>query len=225
MNNEILREFLNQGVVIYIDDILIYSKTVEEHIILLQKVLQRHRDYQMAISVQKSVVHLKMLHLLGYVVATDRMTMNEKKVKCVETWRAAGFVKDISIFIGFTNFYQRFINNFHGIFVPITNLLKGDLRKVFWGKEQQEAFDLKRHFISASILCDFYPEPDTVMEIDATDYALGCILSQFHGKRVLPIGFHSQNVSPAEHNYDIHDKELFAILVFLMQWKHYLEGS
>jgi len=217
MNNEILQEFLNQGVVIYIHDILIYSKTVEEHIILLQKGLQRHCYYQRAISVQKSVFHVKMLHFLGYVVSTDRMTMNEKKVESVETWRAAGLVEDISIFIGFANFYRRFINNFTGICVLITNLLKGDLKKVFWGKEQQEAFDLKRHFISASILCHFYPEPDTVMEIDATDYALGCILSQFHGKRVLPMGFHSQKVSPAEHNYDIHDKELFAILVFFMQ--------
>jgi len=81
MMNEILRQFLDQGVVVYIDDILIYSLTLEEHIILVRKVLQRLREYRMAISLEKSVFHLKKVDFLGYVVATDRVTMNKKKVE------------------------------------------------------------------------------------------------------------------------------------------------
>jgi len=226
MMNEILREFLDQGVVVYIDDILIYSKTIEEHIILVRKVLQKLREYRMAISLEKSVFHVKKVDFLGYVVATDGVTMNEKKVESVKAWRAPASVKDVQIFIGFANFYRRFIKNFSAICAPITNLLKGDPKKFFWGKEQQEAFDdLKRRFISAPILCHFYPELDTVVETDASDYALGCILSQFHGKRLHPVAFHSRKLSPAERNYDIHDKELLAILVAFMEWKHYLEGT
>ena len=80
MMNEILREFLDQGVVVYIDDILIYSQSLEEHIVLVWKVLQRLREYQMAISLEKSVFHVKKVDFLGYVVTTDGVTMNEKKV-------------------------------------------------------------------------------------------------------------------------------------------------
>jgi len=80
MMNQILREFLDQGVVVYIEDILIYSQTLEEHIILVRKVLQRLREYRMAISLEKSVFYVKKVDFLGYVVATDGVTMNEKKV-------------------------------------------------------------------------------------------------------------------------------------------------
>jgi len=170
MMNEILRDFLDQGVVVYIDDILIYSKTVEEHIILVRKVRQRLREYRMAISLEKSMFHVKKVDFLGYVVATDGVTMNEKKVECVKAWKAPASVKNVQIFIGLANFYRRFIKNFSAICAPITNLLKGDPKKFFWGKEQQEAFDdLKCRFISAPILCHFYPELDTVVETDVSE--------------------------------------------------------
>jgi len=172
------------------------------------------------------VFHVKKVDFLGYVVATDGVTMKEKNGESIKAWRAAGSVKDVQICIGFANYYRGFIKNFSAICPPITNLLKGDLKKPFWGKEQQEAFDdLKRRFILAPILCQFYPELDTVVETDASDYALGYILSQFHGKRLHPVAFHSRKLSPDERNYDIHDKELLAILVAFMEWKHYLEGA
>jgi len=225
MMHESPQEFLDQGVLVYIDDILIYSKTIEEHIILVRKVLQKLREYQMAISLQKRVFHVKKVDFLGYVVATDGVTMNEKKVESIKAWRAPASVMDVQIFIGFANFYRTFIKNFSAICAPITNLLRGDPKKSFWGKDQQEAFDdLKRRFVLAPILCHFYPELDTVVETVASNYALGYILSQFHGKRVHPVSFHSRKLSPAERNYDIHDKELLAILVAFIEWKHYLEG-
>jgi len=85
MMNEILREFLDQRVVVYIDDILIYSQTLEEHVILVHKVLQRLREYRMAISLEKRVFHVKKVDFLGYGVATDGVTMNEKKVKSIKS--------------------------------------------------------------------------------------------------------------------------------------------
>jgi len=105
MMNEILREFLDQGVVLYIDDILIYCKMVEEYIILVRKVLQRLRQYRMAISLEKSVFHVKKVDFLDYVMAKDRVTMNEKKVESVKAWRAPASVKDVHIFVGCANFY------------------------------------------------------------------------------------------------------------------------
>jgi len=99
----------------------------------------------MAISFEKSLFHVKIVDFFGYVVATDGVTMNEKKVESIKSWKAPASVKDIQIFIGFANFYRRFIKNFSVICPPITNLLKGDPKKFSWRKEQQEAFeDLKR---------------------------------------------------------------------------------
>ena len=127
--------------------------------------------------------------------------------------------------MGFVNFYQRFIKNFSAICTPITELTKGDPRKFVWGKKQQDAFEeLKRHFTSAPILCHFHPDHETVVETDASDYALGCILSQFEGKRLHPVAFHSRKMNSAERNYDIHDKKLLAILVAFMEWRYYLYG-
>ena len=116
----------DQGMVVYIDDILINSQSLEEHIVLVQKILQRLREYQMAISLEKSVFQVKKVDFLEYVVATDGVTMNEKKVESIKSWKAPASVRDIQSFIGFANFYQRFIKNISAICAPITNLLKGD---------------------------------------------------------------------------------------------------
>jgi len=180
----------------------------------------------MAICLEKSLFPVKKVDFLGYVVAMDRVTMNEKKVESIKSWKASASVKDIQTIIGFANFYRRFIKNFSAICTLITNRLKGDPKKLSWGKEPQEAFEhLKCRFISAPILCHFYPDLNTVVETDASDYALGCILSQFHGKRLHLVAFHSCKLSPAEQNYNIHDKELSAIVVAFVEWKHYLEET
>ena len=103
--NEILPEFLNDGVVVYINDILIYSNDPKDHTTLVQKVLQRLRDFQMPISLEKSVFHVKTVDFLGYVVATDRVTMNEKKVEMIKAWKPPTSVREVEIFMGFANFY------------------------------------------------------------------------------------------------------------------------
>ena len=199
MMNEILREFLDDGVVVYIDDILIYSKDPKDHTILVRKVLQRLRDFQIAISLEKSVFHVKTVDFLGYVVVTDGVTMNEKKVETIKAWKQPTSVREVQIFIGFANFYRRFIKNFSDICTPIMNLTKGDRTKFVWGKDQQEAFEyLKRCFTTAPILCHFHLDRDTVVETDASDYALGCILSQFQEKKLHPVPFHSRKLNSAE---------------------------
>ena len=133
----------------------------------------------MAISLEKSVFHAKTVDFLGYVVATDRVTMNEKKVETIKAWKPPTSVREVQIFIGFANFYRRFIKYFSDNCTPITNLLKRENRSFVLGKDQQEAFEyLKRCFTTAPILCHFHPDRDTVVETDASDYTLGCILSQ-----------------------------------------------
>ena len=135
-------------------------------------------------------------------------------------------VKEVQIFIGFANLYRRFIKDFSKICKPITETLKGDPKAFRWGREQEEAFEeLKERFTTAPILSHFYPGRKTVVETDASDFALGCVLSQYQGRRLHPVAFHSRKLNPAERNYEIHDKELLAIVEAFREWKRYLAGE
>jgi len=112
MMNTILREFLDHGVIVCLDDILIYSKTIEEDEALVKQVLARLERHNLAVSWNKSMFHVDTVEFLGYIVGKDRVTMSEMKVESILNWRAPQSVKDVQIIIGFVNLYQRLIENF-----------------------------------------------------------------------------------------------------------------
>jgi len=143
MMNAILREFLDHGVVVYLDDILIYSKTMEEHEALVKQVLARLERHYLAVSLKQSVFHVDTVEFLGYIVGKAGVTMSEKKVESILNWRAPRSVKDIQILFGFANFYRRFIENFSKLCKPSTDTLKtkGGKHLWFWGEEQEKAFE------------------------------------------------------------------------------------
>ena len=124
MMNTILREFLDHGVVVYLDNILIYSKTWKEHKSLVKEVLARLECHDLAVSLKKSVFHVDIVEFLGYIVGNKGVSMSEKKVENIINWRPLRLVKDIQIFIGFVNFYWRFIENFSKVCKPITDTLR-----------------------------------------------------------------------------------------------------
>ena len=144
MMNKILREFLDHGVVVYLDDILIYSNSEEEHIELVRKVLAKLKEHQLAVSVTKSVFHQESVEFLGYIVATNRVTMSERKVESIKNWKPPRSVKEVQIFIGFANFYRRFIKGFSDICTPVTETLKGDKTKFYWGPKQDKACEERK---------------------------------------------------------------------------------
>jgi len=226
MVNKILREFLDHGVVVYLEDILIYSENMDDPIKLVQKVLDRLEQHDLAVSLKKSVFHQEEVEFLGYIVKTSGVTMSDRKVKSVQNWAHPRSVKEVQIFIGFANFYRRFIKDFSKVCKPITETLKGNPKDFHWGREQEEAFEeLKTRFTTASILSHFYPGRRTVVETDGSDFALGCVLSQYQGRRLHPVAFHSPKLNSAERNYEIHDKELLAIMEAIKEWKRYLWGE
>jgi len=110
--NKIVPEFLHHGVIVYLDDILIYSENEEEHIELVKKVLAKREVHQLAVSVTKSGFHVQSVEFLGYIVGIEGVTMSERKVESVMNWRAPRLVKEVQIFIGFANFYRGFIKDF-----------------------------------------------------------------------------------------------------------------
>jgi len=141
MMNTILREFLDHGVVVYLDDSLIYSKTMEEHEALVKQVLARLERHDLAISLKKSVFHVDTVEFLGYIVGKAGVTMSEQKFESILNWRAPPSVKHVQIFIRFANFYRPFIENFSKVCKPITDMLKtkGGKHLWFWGEEQEKS--------------------------------------------------------------------------------------
>jgi len=139
------------------------------------------------------VFHVDTVDFLRYIVGKAGATISEKKVDSILNWRAPRSVKEVQIFIGFANICQHFIKNFSKICKPITDTLKtkGGKQFWFWGEAQDKALEeLKRRFTTAPILAHFYPDRKTVIETDATNFAIGCILSQYLGKRLHPVAFH-----------------------------------
>jgi len=126
MMNKILREFLDHGVVVYRDDILIDSENMDNHIKLVQKVLDRLEQHDLAVALKKSLFHQEEVEFLGYTVKTSEVTMSDIKVKSVQNWAHLRSVKEVQIFIGFANLYRRFIKDFSKVCKPLTEMLKGN---------------------------------------------------------------------------------------------------
>jgi len=190
--NKILREFLDHGVVLYLDDIQIYSENVDDHSNLDQKDLLLLEQHDLAVSLKKSVSYEEQAEFLGYIVKTSGVTISDRKVKSVQNWVHPRWVKEVLILIGFANFYRRLIKGFTKVYKPITETLKGNPKDFHWGREQEQAFEqLKTRFTTAPILSHFYPGTKIVVETDASELALECVLSQYERRGLHPVGLHS----------------------------------
>ncbi|KAL0180404.1 hypothetical protein M9458_025846 [Cirrhinus mrigala] len=223
--HEVLREFLHHFVIVYIDDILIYSKSEAEHQHHVAEVLQRLREHQLYL---KCSFHQRSVQFLGYIIDHHGVRMDEGKVKAVVSWSKPNSIKELQRFLGFANFYRRFIKGYSHITNPLTNLLKGHPKTLNWTTEATTVFEiLKKAFTQAPLLT--HPDPDLpfVVEVDASTTGVGAVLSQHHGTppRLHPCAYFSRKLSPVERNYDIGNRELLAIKLALEEWRHWLEGA
>ena len=225
--NDVFRDMLDQFVIIYLDDILIFSENLEQHRIDVCKVLQRLREHQLYLKLEKCEFEKTTVQFLGYIISPKGLEMDPSKIRAITEWPTPKNVKDIQRFIGFANFYRRFIRNFSRVIKPITQLTKKSTHFT-WTPEAQDAFcQLKTLFTSAPILIHPDPELPFTVEVDASDSAIGAVLSQRAGDKELlhPCAYFSRQMSPAEKNYDIGNKELLAIKEAFSEWRHLLEGA
>ena len=224
--NDIFSDILDNYVVVYLDDILVFSNNKEDHTQHVREVLQRLRNNSLFGKLEKSNFHNSSAVFLGYIVSSNGIKMDPEKVEAVLSWPTPKCVKDIQSFIGFANFYHRFIKDFSKIVTPLTQLTKQNV-KWSWNDSTQHAFDtLKTAFTSAPILNYFNPKLPITVETDASDFAIGAIISQKDEKGLLhPIAFYSRKFTPAELNYEIYDKELLGIVEAFRVWRAYLEGA
>ena len=151
--------------------------------------------------------------------------MDREKIRTVVEWEAPDSVKGVQSFLGFAHFYRRFIEGYSKLTRPLTDLTKKS-EKFFWSDECVRAFEeLKQRFTSAPILRHYDPELPCIIECDASDFAIGAVLSQEFKGRGHPVAFHSRKMNKHEINYEIHDKELLAITAAFKEWRRYLEGA
>ena len=221
--NDVLRAHLDHFVIAYLDDILVYSSDVNAHSAHVTSVLALLRDAGLYAKATKCDFHKDSVEFLGYVVGKNGLGMDSSKVQTILDWPIPRNIKAAQSFLGFANFYRRFIRNYSKIVSPLTALTKKDNAYV-WDNTCDSAFNaLKAHFTSAPILAHFNPSLSTFLETDASDYAIGTVLSQMGEDNLLhPIAFDSRKMLPAELNYEIHDKELLAIVWAFQRWRSLL---
>uniref|UniRef100_A0A8C5R7U4 Gypsy retrotransposon integrase-like protein 1 n=1 Tax=Leptobrachium leishanense TaxID=445787 RepID=A0A8C5R7U4_9ANUR len=224
--NDIFRDLLDQFVVIYLDDILIFSSSLQEHRQHVTTVLQRLRENHLYAKLEKCTFETTKVEFLGFIISPGSIEMDPRKVEAITAWPVPSNPKEVQRFIGFANFYRRFIRDFSKITQPLTALTSPSV-KFRWTEEAQRAFDkLRDLFISAPVLQLPNPQLPFTLEVDASEFAVGAVLSQRSPLGQLhPVAYYSKRLCPAERNYDIGDRELLAIKRAFEEWRHLLEGT
>jgi hypothetical protein len=223
--HETFREYLDDFVLVFLDDILIYSKTLEEHEVHVRKVLEALRKSKLYAKASKCEFFKTEVEFLGHHVGRNGVRMMEDKVNAVAEWPVPKNVRDVRAFLGTAGYYRKFIKDFSRIAAPITGLTK-DLVKFEWTSVHQAAFDqLKTAMQSAPVLVLPDPKLPYVVHTDASGFAVGAVLMQDQGKGLQPIAFLSKKMLDAETRYPVHEQELLAIIHALSSWRHYLHGA
>ncbi|KAL0177211.1 hypothetical protein M9458_026105, partial [Cirrhinus mrigala] len=221
--NEVLWEYLHRFVMVYIDDILIYSRNEAEHRQHVQQVLHKLREHQLFLKLEKCEFHQPLVQFLGYVLSGEGVQMDQGKIQVILDWPIPSTLQR---FLDFANFYRQFIMNYSIITASLTSLLRGKPKHLAWNPAAHEAFhQFQTIFCTAPLLRHLNPE--FVVEVDASTTGVGAVLSQVVGEPPLlhACAFCSRKLTPAEQNYDVGNRELLAIKLVLEEWRHWLEGS
>lgn len=224
--NTTLHDILDIFTSAYIDDILIFSRTHEEHIRHVNDVLRRLRDAKLFVKLEKCRFHQSSVPFLGHVISAEGISMDPSKAQSIKDWPCPRTVKQVQSFIGLANYYRRFIANFSALCAPLNALTKKDTA-FEWTPACDTAFQsLKQAFCSSSVLIHPNYDRPFVLEADASGYAIGAVLSQLSNDGHLhPVDFYSRTLTDPERNYPIYDQELLAIVASLKHWRHHLMGA
>jgi len=220
--NDIFWEWLADFVVVYIDDILIYSGSLEEHAEHLRKVFQRLRENKLYAKFEKCEFGVTKVDFLGHRITQEGLKMDDHKVKAIVDWEPPKLVPALKSFLGLTSHYHKFIKNFVKIAAPLTNLLKKSVVTYEWEGSCDETFEtLKGILVKAPVLK--LPDFDKDFEIhyDAFDFAIGGVLVQ-EGR---PVAFESKKLSEMERRWPTHEKEMWAVIHCLKTWGYYISSK
>jgi hypothetical protein len=219
----IFRDMIHAGkCAIYMDDIVFCGKTREELRINTLEGLQILEQHDLYVKESKCYWEVEEVPVLGHIVGHARMCMEKTKIKTILEWRTPKSKNDVHVWNGFCNFYCQYIKGYSSIAKPLTRLLGNTPFE--WGPVKQKAFeDMKELVVSEPVIAQPLPTGVFHIEVDASGFTLGGVLSQHHPDgKWHPVTFISRVMSPAELNYNIYDKELLAIMYVLDEWRPYL---
>lgn len=223
--NQVLREFLDDFVSAYIDDVIIFTNgSLQEHRSQVIQALKKLENAGLQLDIDKCEFEQKRVKYLGYIVDSDKgICVDPGKVEAIRAWEPPSTVRGVRGFLGFANYYREFIPQFSDIARPLTDLTKKDVA-FHWNDAEEASFEhLKELLINAPVLAAFDPERETRLQPDSSGYSIGGELSQLtDDNRWRPVAFFSKRCLPAEVNYPIHDKELLAIVRCLEEWRSML---
>ena len=219
--NKVFRPYLDQFVVVFIDDILVYSRDEQEHEQHLKIVLQTLREKKLYAKLSKCDFWLKEISFLGHIVSAEGIRVDPVKIEAVVNWKPPRSVTEVRSFLGIAGYYRRFVQGFSVIASPLTKLLrKGVLFE--WSDKCQNSFEqLKEMLVEAPVLTQPTSGKEYTLYSDASGIGLGCVLMQ--NEKV--VAYASRQLKSHEQTYPTHDLELAAVVFALKIWRHYLYGE
>ena len=223
--NHILKKLIDEGhVIVYMDDILIFNNDINEHRRIVHEVLRILEENNLYLKPEKCTFESSHVDYLGIIVGNGEVRMDPKKVAAVKDWPIPKKKKDVQSFLGFCNFFRRFIQNFSHVARPLSKLTGNT--EWSWGPEEQLAFEKLIALITKDVTL-VLPLDDGKfhVEADSLDYANGAVLSQQVNGKWKPVAYRSRSLNDIERNYEIYDKEMMAIMDSLSEWRQYLMGA
>ena len=227
MMNEIMRDLINEGkVAVFVDDVLVGTDSEEGHDEIVEEVLKRLEENDLYVKPEKCTWKTNKVNFLGVVMGQGKIEMEEEKVEEVLSWPVPKTVRDVRKFLGLANYYRRFVRNFAAIAKPL-NMLTRKEEKWKWGESQQKAFEqMKEIFTTRPLLVAPDLDKEFRVEADASNFATGGVLSiRCEDGKWRPVAYISKSLNETERNYEIHDKEMLAVIRCLEAWRHFLEGT
>jgi RNase H-like domain found in reverse transcriptase/Reverse transcriptase (RNA-dependent DNA polymerase)/Integrase zinc binding domain/Chromo (CHRromatin Organisation MOdifier) domain/Integrase core domain len=220
-----LREYLNDFVVVYFDDIVIYSDDLDEHWKQVRKVLERLREKRINLKLKKCEFAVKETKYLGHIVNGESTRMEEEKLRAILEWPTPKCCTDIEEFRGMAGYYRQYIDHFTKKMEPLNQRIK--TKQFEWNEVEERAFkEIKDAYRKNQILILHDDEKQTWVHADASDYAIGAEISQKDSQgRRRPVLFYSRKLLPAEMNYTTADKEMLAIVQTMRKFRHLLQGT
>jgi len=225
----VLREFLGVYVCVYIDDILIYSRSADEHVQHVRSVLNVLQQHKLLAKSTKCEWFVPTVEYLGHLISGDGVAVDPAKVRTLTDWPTPQTKTDVRSFLGLANYYRRFIDNFADLAAPLNELVHDKYPEhIPWHDSHQRAFDALKHTLTHTPVLRTYDRDlkCTVVVTDASSSraAIGAVLMQDDGNGPRPISYFSRKMTNTEKRYPTREQELLAIKEALKHWKHYLLG-
>ena len=221
----VLNEYLWRFVLVYIDDLIIYSNDMEEHIKHIRLVFEKLAEFQLRLKVEKCEFATEEVAYLGHVISKNGVKPDPDKIRAIENFQRPRKVRDLRGWLGLTSYYRRFVKSYSQIAKPLNLLLKKNAPFV-WNEDCEISFnELKQKLVTPPILSHFKPGCEIILYVDACDYSMGCVLSQIQDGKEVVISYNSKSMDERQQRYSVCEKELLAIVWAIQKLRHYLFGT